>query len=325
MNENIFPADALDCVVTVAHKPLGDQGEDAFAFDFTRRSLHAQAVFDGCGGAGAWRYPEFFDRTGAFVSAQTMARTFLDWVSGLDSALDDPSALAESFRAMAEATLKDLKGRASPMGVSGTLVKAFPSTASVALLRPAGEGAVELTALNVGDSRVYFLTPGQGLVQLTRDDTRGRPDPMESLRESAPLSDMLNADKPFAVKASRVVLPMPCAALCASDGMFGFLRSPMDFEHLLLDCLMRADSVSAFEQDLRDRVVAVTGDDSTCVLSFYGWGSLPDMKRALADRYRAVGALVAQLDAAAPEELDALMDRLWDEYKEGDVYDERRE
>lgn len=320
MSEKTFGG-ALDCVVTVDYKPLGNQGEDAYCYDFTDAGLHAQAVFDGCGGAGAWRYPEYYDRTGAFVAAQTMARSFPEWLAALKGELPEPPALAESFRAAAKDALTELKQNAAPMGVSGTLVKAFPTTASVALMRPAAEG-LELTVLNSGDSRVYFLTPDRGLVQLTKDDSRGHPDPMESLKESAPLSDMLNADKPFEVKAMRLTLPMPCAVLCASDGMFGFLRSPMDFEHLLLDELMRADSLSAFEKAVKAKIVAVTGDDSTCVMSFYGWGSLDAMKRSLAGRHRIVADLIAQMDAAAPDERDEVIHRLWADYKQNAIYDE---
>ena len=73
----------LDHFAGVCYKPLGDKGEDAFAYDLSRSDVNALAVFDGCGGAGAWKYPEFKNATGAFVAAQKMAESFSGWAAEL--------------------------------------------------------------------------------------------------------------------------------------------------------------------------------------------------------------------------------------------------
>ncbi len=312
----------LDCLVQVVHLPLGDQGEDSFAYNFSLPALHTQAVFDGCGGSGAWQYSEYRGATGAFVSSHIVARVYLDWFNALDpSALPGADHLALSFHDAAEAALKKAEQSCAPMRVSGSLVKSFPTTASVALVRRADASSLSLTALNAGDSRVYFLTPASGLVQLTDDDSRGNPDPLESLRAGAPMSNLISASSPFEIRAREVRVPLPCAVICASDGVFGFLRSPMDFEYVLLDSLRRASSFSVFEEALKQAVVRVTGDDSTCLVSFYGFDSLARAQQLLRPRYLHVASLIRMLDNAGSEaEISEVMAKIWPEYKAATVF-----
>ena len=90
--------DSLECIVEIVHKPLGEKGEDAFAYSFEKDTVHTQAVFDGCGGSGSWQYAEFKNATGAFVSAQSMAKAYLDWFNKLPPELTDLLVLAVDFR-----------------------------------------------------------------------------------------------------------------------------------------------------------------------------------------------------------------------------------
>ena len=313
----------LDCVAEIAHKPLGDKGEDAFAYSYGKDGLHLQAVFDGCGGSGSWQYAEFGNATGAFVAAQRMAGKALEWFSGLSAAdAADAGKLGQSFHDTARQALAELKDSCAPMRVSGSLVRAFPCTASIAVVREYGEDLL-LTTLNTGDSRVYVLTPESGLVQVTTDDSEGDPDPMESLRDSAPLSAMLSGDRDFTVRTRQIAVPRPCAILCATDGMFGYLRSPMDFEYLLLDTLEQAESFAGFEELLQERVAKVTGDDSTCIASFYGWGSYGSVKRKLRGRYGYIASVARALDEAQEAgRIEEALEEVWKGYRKQTLLNE---
>ena len=316
----------LSTCALIAHSPLAEKGEDSYAYDFTQPRVHAQAVFDGCGGAGAWPYAEFGNASGAYVAAQAMAEAFLTWSARLAPGM--PAAeMAESFRVLAQDTLTGLKDKCAPMGVSGSLVKAFPCTAAVAVQQMASLNRMTLTTLNAGDSRVYYLTPDDGLVQVTRDESRGNPDPMQSLRDSAPLSNLLNADKHFRVTPFQVELPLPCAVICCSDGMFGFLRSPMDFEHLLLHTLLHARTIAEFEQEFRSQIAAVTGDDSTCVISFYGWKDMTHIRTSLKRRYEYISSVVGQLNAIRDDRaaLESALVAHWQIYRKDTLAYERQE
>ena len=313
----------LDCYVEIVHKPMKEKGEDAFALNFESNAVHYHAVFDGCGGSGSWQYAEFNNATGAFVAAQSMAKAFIDWSKSMSpEALDDSAKTENSFHAMAQHVLSDLKRNCAPMKVSGSLVKSFPCTASVSIAIPHID-YLALTTLNVGDSRVYFIAPQTGLVQLTVDDSQGDPDPMESLRDSAPLSDMLYDDNPFKIKTRQVSLTYPCAIVTATDGVFGFFRSPMDFEYCLLDAIMRSSSFAQFEESFKNAIVKVTGDDSTCIISFYGWGSFDNLKRKMVKRYEEMRKMAESLDKAMENgSLDDLLEATWQKYKKQTLIDE---
>lgn len=313
----------LDCVVEIVYKPLKEKGEDSFAYSFEKKELHTQAVFDGCGGAGSWQYAEYKNATGAFISAQSMARAYLDWFRTLTpEEASDPARAEQSFHRMADEVLSKLKRECAPMKISGSMVKAFPCTVSATLMTP-GESGISLTTLNSGDSRIYFFSPGTGLVQLTVDDSQGNPDPLESLRDSAPMSNMLNADQPFEVRYRRLEVGLPCAIMTATDGVFGYFRSPMDFEFLLLDTMMSSDSFAQFESVFREIIVKATGDDSACIMSFYGWDSYENVKRKMAPRHEYISSVVSFLNKAEKEgRTDEALDQVWRDYKKKTLLDE---
>ena len=316
----------FSCLAEFCYKPLGEKGEDAFAYNLSRNDIHAIAVFDGCGGAGAWKYKEFKHSSGAFVAAQAVSNRFLSWFDSVSpAAINDVGALSDSFSKDSCSLLVNLKNYCAPMGVSGSMVKSFPCTASIALITESGDDALMLTALNAGDSRVYFLTPSDGLVQLTTDDSRGHPDPLESLRENAPLTNLLNADRQYAIRPRQVKLGYPCAVICATDGVFGYVRSPMDFEHLLLKSLVGSDSAAEFENRLKSAITGITGDDSTCLMAFYGWNGYADIKSGLMSRYREAVGITERINAArTPEEQENMIRGLWEQYRKSTVFDEMR-
>ena len=313
---------ALDAVAKIIHKPLGEKGEDAYCWDISRPDAHTFAVFDGCGGAGAWKDPEYMNATGAFVAAQKAAKNHLSWFRTFSPAdVESPQILSQIYGRSCLQFLRQLKNECSPMGISGTLPKSFPCTASAALVTRGANDTILLTAMNAGDSRVFYLTPG-GLVQLTWDDLRKNPDPLENLMQNAPLSNMLNADVPFSVKIRQVLIKQPCAVLCATDGVFGYVRSPMHFEYMLLQALSQAETVSGFEDAFQREVASVTGDDSTCLAAFYGWDGL---RKSIRTRLEKIDEMIRFIHAASStSESDERIRRCWAEYRRETIFDEMK-
>ena len=316
----------LSCLAKICYKPLGEKGEDAFAYNLSRNDIHTIAVFDGCGGAGAWKYQEFMNSTGAFVAAQAVSNRFLSWFDTISpESLYSVDTLSNSFMEDSHSLLVKLKNYCAPMGVSGSLIKSFPCTASIALVSQGNDDTPIITALNAGDSRVYYLTPFDGLVQITNDDSRGHPDPLDSLRDNAPLSNLLNADKPYVIKSRQVKLMYPFAAICATDGAFGYVRSPMDFEHMLLKSLLEANSIEEFEKIMQSAIVAITGDDSTLLMAFYGYNNYASIKTSFLHRFENVDKIVQMINnAQTPEERDGIIRDQWKQYRKYTVLDEMR-
>lgn len=311
-------------VARVCYKPKGDEkGEDAYAFDCRKEDIQSIAVFDGCGGAGSWKYPEYNNSTGAYIAAQVVSGVYQEWASGLTpQSVTQPEQLKNEITEKIGTVLAELKGKSSKIGIGGSLVKAFPCTLSAAIVTPR-EDEFLLTALNAGDSRVYFLTPEAGLIQYTRDDLRGNPDGLANLRGSAPMSNMINADKPFRIDCRQLRIPYPAAVICATDGIFGYLRSPMDLEYLLLRYLMESKCPDEFEKKFEAHIRGVTGDDSTALMAFYGWNSYGDIQKDMAERYEYVSGLIRTLDAAADGPgAENVLQSVWETYKKETVYDE---
>lgn len=311
-------------------RPREERGEDAYFFDFSKKSIHMQAVFDGCGGAGAWKYAEFKNATGAYIAAQHMASATHEWSATITpTLLQTPSVLVNSFHTKAQETLVDLKRRCAPMGVSGSLVKSFPCTACVTIHQQVNRSSLSVTALNAGDSRTYYYTPSEGLVQITRDDSSGNPDPLENLRCSAALNNLLNADKNFTINTYQAKVSLPCAIITATDGVFSYLRSPMDFEKLFLDSIAQSNTMQEFETFFGNDIAASSHDDSTCIVSFYGWRSMHDIVENCKPRHRYITELIMSLDHATEgktlQEVDQVISAHWQEYKKGTLHYELQE
>ena len=82
-----------------------------------------------------------------------------------------------------------------------------------------------------GDSRAYVFDP-DGARQLSTDDLRDPGDALANLRHDSVVSNAMSADTEFHVSYRRVELQAPFLLVCATDGCFGYVPTPMHFEHL---------------------------------------------------------------------------------------------
>ena len=116
-----------------------------------------------------------------------------------------------------------------------------------------------------GDSRAYVAEPDGGLGQLTTDHLRSGGDAMRNLTDDSVMSNCISADTEFSIDHHQVQLQAPFLLLCATDGCFAYVRSPMHFEHLLLSTMQDAQDVPAWQQAL-EAETTITGDDAAIAL-----------------------------------------------------------
>jgi hypothetical protein len=256
---------------------IPDHGEDADPIVRHGRHLGLVGVFDGMGGAGGTVYetPEG-PRTGAYLASR-VARDVVEprMLRLLDPEwnLDGPAAARDLQRAVKEALVETLGGLDAPAsGLRSRLIRALPTTmAMMALQRLDSEGDRWTGHLLwSGDSRVYGLDPGTGAHQLTTDDIRDAGDAMVNLRQDSVLSNVMSADTEFVVRHREVELDAPFVAIAATDGCFGYLPSPMHFEHLVLAALRDSDDADGWSAAMQTAVSAVTGDDAAMGLLAVG-------------------------------------------------------
>jgi hypothetical protein len=313
------------------------QGEDSDPILRHGRELGLVGVFDGMGGAGGTVY-ETADgpRTGAYLASR-IARDVVEqrMLELLDPEwnLDGPSVaqdLQSSVRDALVAHLAELKAPASGLR-SRCLVRCrrrwrwWPCSAC-SPTATAGRATCSGPATRAPTPCCRRSACSSSPV----DDIRDHGDAMANLRQDSVVSNAMSADTEFVVHHRQVELTAPFLVVAATDGCFGYVPSPMHFEHLLLTALREASSTDGWSRSVQSAVSAVTGDDAA--LSVLGIGAdFRGFQRLLADRSADVEQrFIAPLDAAEEQvrELEQQLEqarsraqaqsaRLWADYKAG--------
>lgn len=311
------------------------QGEDSDPIVREGRELGLIGVFDGMGGAGGTVYVTADGpRTGAYLAS----RVARDVVEERMLALLDPewnldgAAAARDLQRHVHAALADkLAGLNAPTsGLRSRLLRALPTTMALMALqcREPRKGRWAAHLFWSGDSRVYVLDPVTGAHQLTRDDLRDAGDALVNLRQDSVVSNAMSADTEFVVHHHEVELMAPFLAVAATDGCFGYVRTPIHFEHLVLAALRDSDDTGSWSRVLQQRIAAITGDDAA--MAVLGVGADHDEFRRLfatrtselethcivpLDEREAEVGRAEQVVAEARGRHAALQSSLWAEYK----------
>lgn len=273
-----------DCLITVAKEMIPGKGEDSL-YAVLGDQMAVAAVFDGLGGLGARQYANYQKHSGAYMASRIASGALCDWYHALGQAASEgrcqiSGSIEEYIRAGFQVCARHADQR---KGIMGSLVRDFPTTAAIAVTLP-GENCVELLVGWAGDSRVYLLDEA-GLAQLTVDDVED-PDELSNLTSNAAMTNSLSSDGKWKMTWCRFRIDHPCLVFAATDGCFGFLPTPMDFEYLLLDALRTARNPVELEQELDRRFRAVAGDDYTLAMLSLGFGSYSGTVKSFSDRLK---------------------------------------
>lgn len=293
----------VDAPLLFTREKRPENGEDCASYICHTDGAYF-AVFDGCGGAGAQHCPHYGGKTEAYIASRAAADVFESWFD----AGNDRSA--ESLKSRLRAYLTDCYERVGEESVlMGGLRKKFPTAAAAGICRLTEE-RLTLDVYWAGDSRVYLLD-AQGLAQLTEDDLGGI-DAMENLTRDGALTNLINLSRDFTLHTARLRLVRPALVFAATDGCFGYLSTPMEFEYLLLSTLLNADGISDWLGTLRERIDCVSGDDFSISGYALGFGSFPNTKQALIPRANALyESCIRGLKDKSPEEKQLL----WQTYR----------
>lgn len=299
---------SLDFGIEVFKEKVPGKGEDSYLYSFNPNA-GIVGVFDGCGGSGAKKYEKLKGKTGAYLASRVVCGATRDWfretmATGVTNA--EPHILKTKIKTYLE-LCKNVGG--SVTSLKGSMAKEFPTTAAI-ILASVKEKNLQATCIWAGDSRCYMLDES-GLMQLTEDDLDGL-DAMDNLTADGILTNVITTSKDFTLHQKTIAITKPGILFTATDGCFGYLSTPMEFEFILLSSLLSSDSVAAFEKKLSMVIQKITGDDYSLCGMGIGFGSLSNMKKQLEERY---GFLVNKYIANLKEKTQEEKCDLWKEYK----------
>ncbi len=284
------------------------KGEDS-VLSVRRQNLSMVAVFDGCGGLGAKQYESFGSHTGAYMASRAINAAALAW---FEEICQDRSMLsAEEYRKKVEMAYALVDQYADKGGTAfkGSMRKPFPSTVAAAVTC-FDEIMPETTFVWAGDSRGYFWDV-DGLHQITVDDSKSE-DAMENLHNDSPLTNVVAQSGSYVLHSHTIPVCRPTILFCATDGCFGYLQTPMDFEHLLLSTLCDSTSPRQWKENLTASLRELAGDDYTLAVLSVGFSGFDILKKVAMERkVRLEKEFLPSSDDASMEECVSL----WNAYK----------
>lgn len=253
-------------VYTEANK---GKGEDAWA-----AGERYAFVFDGLGGTGArlrrnvdderiWSEGKIASFTAA-QAADAFIREHMEEWSGQMRCADEEQIAGyadEIVSRIQEAVDAAVRQEAGRWMSDSSAQPVFPTTAAGWLLFPREEGTLAL-AVWAGDSRCYTLDDAH-MRLYTCDHAVQALDAMEELNASGSpqLSNRIGLDKTYKLEYRIALINKPALFLSCTDGIYGYLQSPMHLEFLLRACGNEdhehmSDAIARF-------LVKVAGDDAT--------------------------------------------------------------
>lgn len=264
-----------------------DAGEDAPPVAIASAAGTFLGVFDGAGGAGGRTYvePDGSVRSGAYLASRALARRVS---AASHSIVPLEQTQLDDLGQVVVGALHELQESVVPQSntvIKSKLIRGFPTTMSLAFIQPTSDerGGRSVSVVNVGDSRVYALGR-DGLQQLTHDDLKSDNDALENLIDDAPLSNVVSVDTPFTLNWASFEFDEPVVILACTDGCFGYVRSPMHFEMLLLDALERAVHWSDWGAAIGAALRPLAGDDATIAGAGCGVDQVSAIRELLRDR-----------------------------------------
>lgn len=305
----------LNFTLSFCREMVPDHGEDCQCHAFCD-TAGLIGVFDGCGGAGARKHACYSDNTEAYMASRLCAVAFHDcFHANFPEETSVQRFVEERLTPGVSGLLRQFHPPREEGAVMmrGSMVRTLPTTAAAAVVRMTRDQQLLVNPIWAGDSRVYVLD-ANGLAQLTVDDTTV-PDPMENLYEDGLLKNVLCSDREASLHLGAVRLPMPAMVLAATDGCFGYVSTPMEFEGMLLATLLVSQSPADWEEKLSKLIGHFAGDDHTLCLSAFGYPSFEALKKAMEPRYRHLKERYLDKLKDIPTEDRQPRRQMWQEYR----------
>lgn len=302
--------DKIDTFWGFCHEKIEGSGEDSWCYSFNQQA-GIIGVFDGCGGAGATVYKNIGNHTGAYLASRAAADATIRW---FDKLCAGEGMEIKDLHTDLRSHL-DICNRiaAQPSGkLKSTMMREFPTTAAIWVVLKNGN-TFNAASVSAGDSRTYILDH-RGLMQISKDDLRNE-DAMSDIYNNASMTNVISASHSFSLSSTVCPMEQPGILIAATDGCFGYFKSPMEFEYMLLDCLMHANCVDAWDTSVQGSISHMAGDDQTMAVLALGYGSFETLKSAFKPRYEQMKKLMQYMGTDTQRHWEVWADYKHDYYR----------
>lgn len=207
-------------------------------------------VCDGLGGTGQIKYKigdQYY--TSAYIGSSCVSDAIKKYCDEQQRELwtDDIATMTKKLKQYLASQLEAcIQGYKLEKSLGGNMIELLPTTLAMAIFRKNG-GFLDVRVIWAGDSRIYLLTPVDGLSQLSEDDVDGEFDAMKALGQSNMNNNVTGEGMDrFHLNYAEYKIPIQEGFIlfAASDGCFDYIESPMQFEYKLL-----AATQQVFEDD----------------------------------------------------------------------------
>ncbi|MCI7098821.1 MAG: protein phosphatase 2C domain-containing protein [Lachnospiraceae bacterium] len=305
--------DKLDTIFLINQDIIENCGEDSYYCAYSKSSAII-SVFDGCGGLGSRTYQSFKGHTGAYMASRVVSGAVHDWYhtffntewTSRDQLIDSINHyFTKAYDICSARELENLR-------IRGSMVRDYPTTAAIALAEDQ-DHEISVHVLWAGDSRVYFLD-SRGLAQITEDDTDSE-DAMDNLFSDGVLTNLLSSDRQYEIHYKNIKIDRPTVVFAATDGCFGYIPTPMEFEYYLLKTMLDSENPQIFRHQLHDYFAEYAGDDFTFGFMSFFYGSYEAMGKSFKERVKEMEREYICRLGDERNEKDAA--ELWRKYKPG--------
>lgn len=275
-------------------------GEDAPSFVNDRCAV----ICDGLGGAGVKKYiVEGEERSLAYYASRVVSKTVSSFLTENYSALYEDNCLNLKIvvNSLKEAIITDLKEFSSKYGIgregdriSGSMIKVLPTTLASFAYKEVNN-CIDVICIWAGDSRCYCVD-ARGLHQLTIDDADGSRDAMDCYLLDSPMNNVISLSKDFRLNIAVYRIKEPCLIFAASDGVFSYQGSPMQFELVLLPTPGEPDY--SFEDKVTKLLTEYSYDDSSlagCIFGLKGLDRYANLMRSRSERLHRICSDICNL------------------------------
>lgn len=296
-----------------------DKGEDGNPVVVKNgQETMAIGVFDGLGGRSAG----YGDFTGGQIASGFASHLTQNFLEQTHQNLSEQDAI-QIQQTICQSLKKEADEKIKPSRIKGTLVSdRLCTTLAIASISPFNiqNNSFHLNLAWIGDSRIYFLSPSKGLQQLTKDDLTEDNDAFELIRKDPPMSQYITADMhlhpDWQINFKVEEFTEKGCVLACTDGCFQYLESPWNFEKLILDTLVRSQSVVSWKNLLKAEYENIKQDDISFVLQPIGINDFDSLKNLYLERLEQIKKNFDTQSNSYDE-----LKKLWNIYSEN--YEER--